>query len=212
MIQQPIIPAHYVQSDLTANELEHPEWTNAQPIQITRRWSGEDAPASRHAQARIIWTPEALWVRFEARQTEPLVVNAQPQTETKTIGLWDRDVCEIFLAPDAERPERYFEFEAAPTGEWVDLAINQKPEGRETDRDFHSGMTTAARIAAEQLTITMRIPWTNAIPQPQPGDKWRVNLFRCIGEGDERYLAWQPTFTPVPNFHVPEVFGWLEFL
>jgi hypothetical protein len=212
MVQKPTIEAHFTQKDLKVTELDHPEWTKSQPIHITRKWSGENAPASRHAEARIIWTPAALWVRFEARQTEPLVVNAEPQTGVKTIGLWDRDVCEIFIAPDPERPNRYFELEAAPTGEWVDLAINLTPEGRETDWQFNSAMTTASRIAAEQLTITIGIPWSDFIPRPQRGDRWRINLFRCIGMGDERYLAWQPTYTAVPNFHVPEVFGWLEFV
>jgi hypothetical protein len=41
---------------------------------------------------------------------------------------------------------------------------------------------------------------------------WRINLFRCVGVGDDRYLAWQPTYTAEPSFHVPEVFGWLDFL
>jgi hypothetical protein len=212
MVQRPTIGARFTPNDLTAREFNHMEWNKAQPIQITRRWSGEDAPASRHAEARIIWTPEALCVRFDARQTEPLVVNAQQQTAEKTIGLWDRDVCEVFIAPDPERLERYFEFEAAPTGEWVDLAITLKPEGRETDWEFHSGMSTSARVDDEKLVIAMRIPWSDSIPRPQRGDKWRVNLFRCIGMGDERYLAWQPTYTAVPSFHVPEAFGWLEFV
>ena len=212
MTPKPTIAAHFAQRNLTAGELDHPKWTQAQPIHITHLWSGEDAPASRHTEARIIWTAEALWVRFDARQTEPLVVSAQPQTATKTLGLWDRDVCEIFIAPDVQRPERYFEFEAAPTGEWVDLAISQTPDGRETDRQFDSGMSSAARLAGEQLTIMIGIPWSDFIPRPKRSDKWRTNLFRCIGKGDERYLAWQPTYTAVPNFHVPEVFGWLEFV
>jgi hypothetical protein len=152
-----------------------------------------------------------LAVRFVCRQVEPLIVSANPQLDQKTIGLWDRDVCEIFIAPDLEMPGRYFEFEAAPSGEWVDLAISWTPAGRETDWEFHSGMTTNAHLTGEQLTITMQIPWSGSIPRPQPDDKWRINLFRCIGEGDERYLAWQPTYTAVPNFHVPEVFGWLRF-
>ncbi len=38
------------------------------------------------------------------------------------------------------------------------------------------------------------------------------NLFRCIGVGNERYLAWQPTGTPEPLFHVPEAFGWIQFV
>ena len=50
------------------------------------------------------------------------------------------------------------------------------------------------------------------IPQPQQGDRWRVNLFRCVGKDPDRgYLAWQPTKMPKPGFHLPEVFGWLIF-
>lgn len=206
-----IVRAPYTDVDLAVGEFDHPEWLRARPVQITRRWSGEAARVSQHAEARLIWTTEALWVRFGGCQTEPLIVSAGPLTQTKTIGLWDRDVCEIFIAPDLRYPNRYFEFEAAPSGEWVDLAIQLAPDGRETDVEFHSGMTTAARIDNQQLTITMRIPWSDSIPEPQREDKWRINLFRCVGNGDERYLAWQPTYTPVPNFHVPEVFGLLEF-
>jgi hypothetical protein len=207
-----IVTAQYTELDLTANELHHPAWTKAQPINITRRWSGENARASQYAEARIVWTPQALCVRFDARQTEPLVVNAEPQTARKTIGLWHSDVCEIFIAPDPGQPERYFEFEAAPTGEWVDLAISFAQDLRETDFDFQSGMTAAAMLGEGQTIIAMRIPWSAAIPKPRRGDVWRVNLFRCAGVGSERYLAWQPTFAAEPNFHVPDVFGWLEFV
>jgi hypothetical protein len=206
------VEAHYSEIDLAATQFDHEEWMRAQPIQIARYWSGEEAPASRHAEARIIWSDESLGVRFVANQIEPLVVNSHPQLTQKTIGLWNRDVCEVFLAPDAGRPNRYFEFEAAPTGEWVDLAINLGPTERETDPGFHSGMTTAAQLADGQLTITMRIPWGESLPKPNRGDKWLVNLFRCIGTGNLRYLAWQPTRTPEPNFHVPEAFGRLRFV
>jgi hypothetical protein len=130
----------------------------------------------------------------------------------KTLGLWDRDVCEIFLAPDAAYPARYFEFEAAPTGEWVDLGIIVTPSGRDTDWDFASGLTTAAKLERDQLLIGMRIPWSDAIPKPKTGDEWRVNVFRCVGpEAPERYLAWRPTRTPEPNYHVPDAFGLLHF-
>src|SRR6185295_16230412 len=207
-----IVTAYRAGADLAADNFDHPEWTRAQPIQITRKWSGADAPASRHAEARIIWTDESLLARFVCRQEEPLIVNANPQLSEKTIRLWDRDVCEIFVAPDPKTPGRYFEFEASPLGEWVDLAIEFKPEGRQTDFEFQSGMSAAARVAASQITIAMRIPWSGLLPKPQPGDAWRVNIFRCVGVGDDRYLAWLPTYAPEPNFHVPEVFGWLEFL
>jgi hypothetical protein len=207
-----VVTALHTDLDPAVIEFDHPEWNKVLPIHINRKWSGEEAPDSRHAEASILWSEESLLVRFVCRQFEPLIVNPSPQLDGKTIGLWDRDVCEIFIAPDPEKPNRYFELEAAPTGEWLDLAIQLKPDGRETDWQFNSGMTTAARIAAEQLTITIGIPWSESIPRPHRGDRWRINLFRCIGEGDERYLAWQPTYTAIPSFHVPKVFGWLRFI
>jgi hypothetical protein len=206
------IVATYAEFEVTANAFDHPDWTKTQPIRITRYWSGEEAPASRHAEARIIWSAECLVVRFVCNQIEPLIVNSNPQLTKKTIGLWDRDVCEIFIAPDTSNPNYYFEFEAAPTGEWVDLAIKLGPTERQTDQGFQSGMTAAAQVAESQLTIIMRIPWGEAVRKPKYGDQWQVNLFRCVGIGTERYLAWRPTYTPEPNFHVPEAFGWLRFV
>jgi Carbohydrate family 9 binding domain-like len=212
MIQPPRIEALYSKVMLVAKDFAHPEWTQAHPIHITHRWSGDEAPASRHAEVRIIWTEESLLVRFVCHQEEPLTVNSNPQVEKKTMRLWDKDVCEIFLAPDLRAPDRYFEFEVAPTGEWIDLAISFTPAGRETNFEFHSGMTAAAIVGEGQTIIAMRIPWSRSVPKPRRGDVWRANLFRCVGVGDERYLAWRPTFTSEPNFHVPEVFGWLDFV
>jgi hypothetical protein len=212
MTQKPTIAAPYSQVVLTAAAFDHPEWTRACPIQITRTWAGENAPASRHAEARIIWTDQSMIVRFVCQQHEPLVVNTNPKLGKKTLRLWDKDVCEIFVAPDPRAPERYFEFEASPAGEWIDLAINFTAAGRDTDFEFHSGMTVAAIVAGGQVFVAMQIPWSTHLPKPQRGDSWRVNLFRCVGVGDERYLAWQPTYTAEPSFHVPEIFGWLNFI
>jgi len=161
---------------------------------------------------RICWSDEALHVRFVCNQHEPLVVSAEPKTDRKTLGLWDRDVCEIFVAPNPETPQRYFEFEAAPTGEWVDLGIVITPESRETDWEFRSGMSAAAGVSEREVKIGMTIPWSASIPTPNRGDLWLVNLFRCVGpEAPDRYLAWRPTHTPEPAFHVPEAFGPLQF-
>jgi Carbohydrate family 9 binding domain-like len=206
------IVAQYVNHPLDAADFEAEAWQRCQPIEINHYWSGEPAPRARHAEARICWSSEALHVRFVGAQTEPVIVSDAPQTDQKTLGLWDRDVCEIFVAPDALNPARYYEFEAAPTGEWIDLGIVVKPDGRETDWNFVSGFTTAAKLESDRLLIGIRIPWSEAIPKPAPGDVWRVNLFRCVGpEAPERYLAWLPTRTPEPNFHVPDAFGTLHF-
>ena len=209
---QESIEARHAGIDLAVADFNHKSWNHAQPVHLTRYWSGEDAPAARSAEARILWSSKALHIRFVCNQAEPLIVSATPQTAKKTMGLWDRDVCEIFIAPDAHAIERYLEFEAAPNGEWLDIAIHWTPEKRESDWEFHSQMTTAARIEQGRVTIAMRIPWNHWIHEPQTGERWRVNLFRCVGSDPGRgYLAWQPTRTSKPNFHVPQVFGWLVF-
>ena len=206
------ILARFVKRPVAESDFENEIWEKCQPIAINRLWSGEPAAASRHAEARICWSNEALHVRFVGAQHEPLVVSSNPLTDRKTLGLWDRDVCEIFLAPDPANSSRYFEFEAAPSGEWVDLGITVRPSGRETDWDFASGFATAAKLDGEQLFVGMRIPWSEVLPKPQSGEVWRVNVFRCVGpEAPDRYLAWRPTHAPEPAFHLPEAFGWLRF-
>ena len=206
------IIASYSTTNVTATEFDHSDWSRAEPIWITRKWSGEEAPASRHAEVRILWTEQSLVVRFVCRQREALNVNPDPRRDQKTMRLWDRDVCEIFLAPTPATPDQYYEFEAAPNGEWIDIAIRFNEAQRESDFEFQSGMTTATRIDDGQLITIICIPWSERLMKPERGSAWRVNLFRCVGLGDERYLAWQPTYAPEPNFHVPEVFGWLDFV
>ena len=199
-------------AEVRADDFDNEAWGRARPARVERYWSGEAAPPEKHAEARIVWTDEALTVRFDCRQEGPLVVAPSPNLSEKTIGLWERDVCEIFVAPDARSPERYFEFEAAPTGEWLDLAIHWRPGGRETDWRFRSRMSAAARTAEGAFTVAMRIPFRPLGARPRPGARWRANLFRCVGTDPLlRYLAWQPTHAEQPNFHVPERFGWLHF-
>jgi hypothetical protein len=191
---------------------DHEDWNNSPPVLIKHQWSGSEAPSTRHAETRLCWNERGLIVRFVGEQHEPLIVAADPITDRKTIGLWDRDVCEIFIAPDEANINHYFEFEAAPTGEWIDLALQITSSGRETDWDYSSGMTTLNRISAERIEVMIMVPWSERIPEPAAGDQWRVNLFRCIGPDEAtRYLAWRPTRTPEPNFHVPDAFGILRF-
>lgn len=208
-----VISALRVSEEIPAQDFFHEAWERARALGLTRYWSGEAAPAGRHAEARIIWSDEALFVRFICRQEEPLVVSDAPQTAVKTLGLWERDVCEIFVAPNSDELGHYFEFEAAPTGEWIDLEIRYRGDERETGWHYRSGMTAAASAQEGRVIITMRVPWEAFGQRPRAGEIWRANLFRCVGSGANRgYLAWQPTRTARPNFHVPGAFGLLRFV
>jgi hypothetical protein len=203
----------HVENDFSVSELDSNYWEKSQTVAIEKYWSGENAPLGRHAKAKFLWSETALYVRFEANQIEPLIISGEPNLKTKTRGLWDRDVCEIFVAPDRDEPRKYFEFEIAPTGEWIDLAIHQLPERRETDFEYDSGMLSAARIEKDKVLMAMKIEFKAFGKAPKANEVWRGNLFRCVGAGATRgYLAWQPTGTPLPAFHVPEAFGEFEFL
>jgi hypothetical protein len=189
------------------------EFAPAIEIAVDRYWSGDAAPAGRRFETRLLWSDEELYVRFTANQDEPIIASANPAIETKTMRLWERDVCEIFIAPDGDEPRRYFEFEVAPTGEWLDVAIDMTSGERVTDWDYASGMEAAARIEDGRVTMAMRIPWEAFGRKPEAGDVWLGNIFRCVGQGPGRgYLAWQPTMTEKPNFHVPEAFGKFVFV
>ena len=174
-----------------------PNGTKRQLCKSIATGQAQPAPLERQAEARILWSEKALHLRFICHQGEPLVVNDKPQTEKKTMGLWDRDVCEIFIAPDEHAIERYFEFEAAPTGEWVDVAIHWSPTRRESDWEFRSGMSCAAMKTItkggagndlELVWIGMRIPWNHWIHEPQKGERWRVNLISLRRQGSKPRL------------------------
>jgi hypothetical protein len=201
----------HITKDFDVRKLDVSEWRSADIVSVKRYWSGEPAPAGRTFTAQLLWSVTALYVRFEANQTEPLVVSEAPDLTKKALELWDRDVCEIFIAPDKNDCSKYFEFEIAPTGEWTDLAVETQTT-RKTNWDYKSNMTSAARIERDKIIMAIKIPFKSLVKIPKAGDVWLGNLFRCVGKDATRgYLAWQPTKTKKPAFHVPDAFGEFHF-
>ncbi len=207
------IKISHISGDISIKKLDDPAWAKATEVSVGTYWSGEPAPVSRNFKALVLWSETALYIRFEANQTEPLVVSDRPGITTKTKGLWDRDVCEIFIAPNKNERNKYFEFEIAPTGEWIDLGIHVLPNKRETDWDYASGMQSAAKIEQDKVVMAIKIPFSALGRTPKAGDIWLGNLFRCVGKDPTRgYLAWQPTKTKEPAFHIPKAFGEFQFV
>jgi len=66
--------AHYITEAVPIDSFNNPAWESCEPVRIEHYWSGEAAPASRHAEARLCWSDEALHVRFVCEQHEPLIV------------------------------------------------------------------------------------------------------------------------------------------
>jgi hypothetical protein len=149
-----------------------------------------------------------LWLKFRCRY-RILTVFEGSDANGRRDQLWDRDVAEVFLQTDPGQLRRYWEFEVAPNGMWIDLEIS--PEGK---RDPESGMKSRVTIDKSKAlwTAEMALPMRSLIDRFDPAAVWRVNFFRVEGAKEPRfYSSWQATNTVQPNFHVPEAFGGLRF-
>jgi hypothetical protein len=59
----------------------------------------------------------------------------------------------------------------------------------------------------------MAIPFAAFGRQPELGEIWSANLFRISRfYGERQFLAFSPTYTEQPSFHVPERFVNLHFV
>jgi len=222
-----------IQSEIVARRVSHEivadaanpaiEWQAARPIRFSADWQGNNPDPALETEVRVLWSRATLYLRFVCHHRE-LFVFQDSDPNGRRDHLWDRDVVEAFLQPELVAPNTapvraadegvrpyafYKEFEIAPNGMWIDLAIS--PSGL---ADLKSGLTRSvhvdeqARVWGAEMAIAM---WA-ITPDLNPNAAWRGNFYRVEGKSEPRqYMAWQPTHTPQPNFHVPKAFGTLRF-
>ena len=229
------------------------EWRSAEPVRFSADWQGKNADPTLETEVRILWSPDALYLRFVCHYHD-LSVFEDSDPNGRRDYLWDRDVAEAFLQPaefvaggeesrvstgedarrskivsgekdwdarrsssdyvnvekDFDAPYGYYkEFEVAPNGMWIDLDII--PGGR---GDLKSGLSRSVHVDKEAKiwTAELAIPMKALTSDFNPNTAWRVNFYRVEGKAEPRkYLAWQPTMAPQPNYHMPEKFGILRF-
>jgi alpha-galactosidase len=183
-------------------------WETAPTVCFSADWQGKNADPRRETQVRLLWNGEFLFLRFDARYRS-ITVFAEAESSGRRDGLWDRDVCEVFLQPPGSAPGCYEEIEVAPNGFWIDLHIASGEK-----RDLQSGLRRRVNIneRMKQWDALLALPMKSLAARFEMPAVWRVNFFRVEGAAEPRfYSAWRPTNTPVPNFHVPEAFGALVF-
>jgi hypothetical protein len=190
-------------------------WRRAQAASIVRDCTRTTGYPDLATEVRGFWTDTDVYFLFVCPyRSLNLFLPAQPDRPRH--GLWDRDVVELFLGDDWTNIRRYREFEIAPTGDWIDLAIDLDRRG--PGPPWSSGWQAIARIdaAARRWYAACRIPLRSVSDKAVvAGTRWRANLYRLDGEGPDsvrRFMCWQPTCVTNrdPN-HVPENFGTLTF-
>jgi hypothetical protein len=163
---------------------------------------------------KAFWTDSDLYVYFRCPYKELNLFLPANHAEAR-MKLWDRDVVEMFVGDDWRNTGRYREFEIAPTGDWIDLAIDL--EHKSFDHTWRSGWETLARMdeANKIWYAAARIPLSAISDKPvSAGTKWRINFYRIDGPGgnDTRhFMCWQQTCSRQHGNHTPESFGTLVF-
>jgi hypothetical protein len=210
----PTIRARRLGEDFVPDgSLDKPAWRQATPTWIECSTQDATAVPALSTAVRALWSDTHLYLGFECPYTQ-LTVFDPPRFDQKRFSmnergrsLWDRDVVEAFVNSDSGRPNRYTEFQVAPSNERLDLKLDLP----ERDFGWKSGFQSGVKVNEPSgiWTCEMRIPLTALGDQnPTGGSRWRINLFRC-DYAHKALLAWNPTLSG--TFHEPQKFGWLEF-
>ena len=200
---------------LPDGELSKPSWKHAKSVEFDHDASGKFHYPEVSTRVASVWNATHIYFFFWCRY-DSLNVYEGEDPAAERWQLWDRDVVEVFLNPQPERVNHYYEFEVAPNNQWVDLEIDKTKEPF-NDASWNSGFEHATRIDAKNhiWTTEIRIPISSMnVSAIHPGTKWRVNFFRAAGKGGDdhrKFLAWS-IIPEEKTFHVPARFGILQLV
>ena len=200
---------------LPDGDLSKPSWKHAKSVEFDYDASGKSHYPEVSTRVASVWTETHIYFSFWCRY-DSLNIYEGEDPALERWQLWDRDVAEVFLNPQPERVNHYYEFEVAPNNQWVDLEIDKTKEPF-NDVSWNSGFEHAVRIDAKNhvWTAEMRIPVSSMNAGAiRPGARWRANFFRATGKGGDdhrKFLAWS-IIPEGKTFHVPTRFGILELV
>lgn len=183
-------------------------WTRASAQTITwdTDWSGKKTSIVTHA--RVVWAKDALYTLFES-DGAGLNADPAPRKDVDRPKLYGEDCVELFVGADPKEPRRYYEIEMGPLGHFLDLTVDRTVTPPKSDVAWSSGVVVATTTdaTAHSSTIEAKIPAKEIAAALVPGARLPFALYRMEGKSPRNYLAWSPTRTPKPDFHVPSAFG-----
>jgi cellulose/xylan binding protein with CBM9 domain len=177
--------------------------------------NNQDGSASSiSTEARILYDDKFIYFAF--RNVDE---NIWATMTKRDAHLWEEEVIEIFVQADPENTN-YIELEVNPLGAMFDayLLDIRKPLHHESWNSeklkwaVQVQGTVDGKPGDKEWTCEIALPLEDVATAPhtppQPGDRWRVNLYRIERLPVSAKLAWSPTFK---DFHVPSKFGEIVF-
>jgi hypothetical protein len=190
-------------------------WRGTEWVEFEHDMSGQRQFPEALTRVAALWTPKQLYFAFWCKYSMLNIYGGEDVTKERW-ELWDRDVAEVFINPEPQRVNHYYEFEVAPNNQWIDLEID-KDKTPFNDAAWDSGFEHATHIDAKKhvWTCEMRIPVASmGVNEIHQRSEWRVNFFRADGLGDDtkrRFMSWS-TIPEGKTFHVPTRFGLIRFV
>ncbi len=192
----------------TAEQWAKADWIPIPQRVTTERMSRNPAPAPANekppaelaTRAKVLYSDTGIYFLF---QCEDRLLQATMSADF--MELWWEDVVEIFLWPD-ESDSTYFEYQISPLNH-IRMTKHERGGSRQlvpyeaNQRILHrtsvEGGEKESGALITQWTAEVYIPYEWLYPSPdvppEPGTRWRVNLYRHdYDTGDRTRWAWQP--------------------
>ena len=176
-------------------------------------------PKSYNTKAKLLYSDTGIYFLFFCEDNKLSVT-----MQADFLDLWNEDVIELFIQPDAATPA-YFEYELSPLNYELPITIyNEKgklnswiPFHYEDERKTRHAVTTQG---GEQKSNANVHSWTSEIfipykllkplikEKPSSGSRWRGNLNRIDYDKGETLWTWQRNSG---DFHEYDKFGIFQF-
>jgi len=199
-------------------KLTEAAWTTTPAMTLQFLWESQTGP-KQMTRARLLWDAQALYVGFDADDTD---ITAQFQQRDDPT--FRDDAVEIFINPDPKQEIVYYGFEMNARGVLYDyLNYNSRTLFKRFD-------ATGVRIATSLRgslnvrtdtdsgwSLEAMIPWGNfeelSRRPPVAGTVWKANLNRWDGvQPNRRMSIWSDPQNSDSWPHVPARFGEIVFV
>ncbi len=166
-------------------------------------------------RAKLLWDDEYLYIGVICQDAH--ITARHTERDSK---IPEDDCFELMIAPDAAKPEIYFNIEFNVLGGILDNFRPNGPKQPRAPKWDAEGVKIAGRYTGtlnqdadtdQSWQVEVAIPWKNFAAvmgrPPRPGAAMNINFNRHGGKTNPQYSQWSRADTPQPSFHTPERFG-----
>jgi hypothetical protein len=194
--------------------LDDPSWIEAKGVGAFVD-SALGSASELETEAKILYDEDFIYFAFRVWDQ-----NIWATYRNRDEHLWTEEVVEVFIQASPEDPS-YIELEVNPLGTMIDIYLLdiRKPLVYESwnSRDLRWAIDVKGTVDGKpddkEWTCEIALPLEDVVTAPnlppEPGDEWRVNLYRVESKPEKAGLAWSPTMRQ--DFHVPSMFGRVVF-